>query len=94
MGVVLKLFGPEQCVGHVDQEEERHARAEDHVEHGSDPRTAARIDERAQEQGGAENDEGKVRHGVVSEWSNPESKMGPMPVKPRDDSGRAGIKSA
>jgi hypothetical protein len=33
-----------------------------------DPRAQARIDQRAQEQGGAENKKGKVEHGVVSQW--------------------------
>ena len=55
---------------------------------------SARIDERAQEQGRAENDEYEVEHGVIPNESNPEQKMALTPVKPRDDSGRAGIKAA
>jgi hypothetical protein len=66
IAVVLKLFRPEQGVGHVAEEKERHARAEDRVEHGSDPRAAARIDQRAQEQGGTESDEDEVEHDVDS----------------------------
>jgi hypothetical protein len=67
IGVSLELFRPEQRVGHVGQQERRHDRAEDHVEHGaaSHVGAGARIDEGAREQHGTEKDEGKVEHGVI-----------------------------
>ena len=58
-----------------------------------DPRAAARIEERAKKQGGAENDEYEIEHGLIpTNWSA--VKMRRMPVKPRDGFAALGIKNA
>ena len=60
----------------------------------SDLGAGARIEDRAEKQHGAEDHEGKIEHGFGPNHPDMGHKVGPPPVKPRDEFPRLGIKAA